>query len=335
MRTFETIKALSVVAALAFIAGCSYSSSTFPAAKVAGLSHASTEQARALTGVAPQFLQSINFTHHVAVVNPDTPGPKDLAVSDFAGGVEILDHNFTLERVVTDPTGCPDGDFYDKKGRLYDADYCAGQVTEYTPNGTLKFTYTASGMANPVSVTTDASNNVYAVDFGGGGASIVVEFPQGDSTPSALCFTGLENEGVAVDSTGAVFVVGADPNNGLGVILEYPNGLAGCPTPTTLPVSLGFPGGMQIDNAHNLVVCDQSAGIDFIPPPYNSIMTMPGAKDNFHVALNRRNGKMFIADPVNAQVLVELYPGGALVGVLFGPNGLTDPAGVATNPYSN
>ncbi|HEY5095875.1 MAG TPA: hypothetical protein VII69_12235 [Candidatus Eremiobacteraceae bacterium] len=333
MRISATSKVLGAVAALALLAGCSSSSSIVPAARVADLSHERAEHSRALTGVAPQFLQSIDFAHPVAHVNPDTPGPRDLAVSDFVGTVEILNRTFAPKRIVADPTGCPDGDFYDIRGRLYDADYCAGEVTEYTPNGTLMFTYTASGMANPVSVTTDAANNVYAVDFRGTSASIVVEFPQGNSTPTASCFTGLENEGVAVDSTGAVFVDGADPNTDLGVILEYPNGLAGCPTPTTLPVSLGFPGGMQIDNAHNLVVCDQSAGIDFIPPPYNSILTMPGAKDNFHVAINRRNGKMFIADPVNAQVLVELYPGGALVGVLFGPNGLTDPAGVATNPY--
>lgn len=335
MRISATIKTLSAVAALALLAGCSSSGSTLPAGKVTDQSHVRAEHARALTGVAPQFLQRINFGRPVVHVNPDTPGPKDLAVSDFAGTVEILNRTYALERVVSDPTGCPDGDFYDVHGRLYDADYCASAVTEYTPNGTLKFTYTAAGLSNPVGVTTDAASHVYAVDFGGGNPSIVVEFPQGNSTPTASCSTGLANEGVAVDTNGAVFVDGENPNTGLGVILEYQNGLAGCPTPTTLPVSLGFPGGMQIDDAHNLVICDQGAGIDIIPPPYTSISStiVTGALDNFHVAINRKNGKIFIADPANANVLVDLYPSGTPFAVLNGANGLSDPAGVATNPY--
>jgi len=334
MRISATFKTMGAVAALALLAGCSNSGSALPSGNVTAQSHARAAHARALTGVAPQFLQSINFGHPAAHVSPDTPGPKDLAVSDFVGAVEILDRTYALERVVTDPSGCPDGDFYDVHGRLYDADYCASEVTEYTPNGTLKFTYTAAGLSNPVGVTTDAASNVYAVDFGGGNPSIVVEFPQGNTTPSASCSTGLANEGVAVDSSGAVFVDGENPNSGLGVVLEYPNGLAGCPTPTTLPVSLGFPGGMQIDNAHNVLVCDQAAGIDIIPPPYTSISsTIPGGADNFHVAINRKNGKIFIADPADADVLVDLYPSGTSFAVLGSANGLFDPAGVATNPY--
>lgn len=334
MRISATTKALGAVAALALLAGCSNNGSTLPAGKVTDQSHARAQQSRALTGVAPQFLQRINFNHPISHVSPDTPGPKDLAVSDFVGAVEILDRTYALERVVSDPTGCPDGDFFDVHGRLYDADYCAASVTEYTPNGTLKFTYTASGMSNPVGVTTDAASNVYAVDFGGGNPSVVVEFPQGNTTPLASCSTGLANEGVAVGSNGAVFVDGENPNTGLGVLLEYQHGLAGCPTPTTLGVSTGFPGGMQIDDAQNLLLCDQAAGIDVIPPPYNSIsQTIPGGLDNFHVAINRKNGKIFIADPSAADVLVDLYPSGTSFAVLGSANGLVDPAGVATNPY--
>jgi DNA-binding beta-propeller fold protein YncE len=337
MRISTTLKGLSAVAAVALLAGCSSSSSTLPSSSISNQSHVRAQHARALTGVAPQFLRSINFSRPVGHVNPNTPGPRDLAVSDFVGTVEILNRTYALERVVTDTTGCPDGDFYDQKGRLYDADYCAAAVTEYTANGTPIFTYTDASLANPVGVTTDAANNVYAVDFGGGGASVVVEFPQHNTTAVASCATGLANEGVAVDTNGAVFVDGEDPNTGLGVILEYPNGLAGCPTPTTLPVSTGFPGGMQIDKAHNLVLCDQSAGIDIIPPPYTSISStiVTGASDNFHVALNRKNGKMFIADPGLADVLVLLYPSGTPFTVLGSANGLGDPAGVATNPYPN
>jgi len=329
------MKALGAVAALALLAGCSGNGSTMPAKGINDLSHSQSQSriARAETGVAPQFLEKLHFGH--GQVNPNTPGPRDLAVSDFGtGGVEVLDHNYALEGTISDSTFCPDGNFYDRSHNEYDADYCGSQVTEYNPGGTQIFSYAASGLSNPVGVTVDSSGNVYAADYGGGGASIVVEFPQGSSTPTASCNTGLANEGIVVSSSGAVFVSGNNPNTGVGNLLEYSSGLAGCPTPTTLGVTLGFAGGLQMDHAGNLVACDQFVGVDIIPPPYTSISsTITGASDPFHVALNKHNGKVFIADPGNADVLVDLYPSGTPFMTLNSSNGLSDPASVATNPY--
>lgn len=334
MRIPTPIKALSAVAALALLAGCSGNGSTLPANSITSQSHGRTFNSHAATGVAPQYLQSIRFGKFKGV-QPNTPGPRDLAVSDFGtGGTEVLDHNYNQEGVVNDANFCPDGNFYDNASRVYDADYCAGAVTEYTTNGTLMFSYTASGMSNPVGVTTDSANNVYAADFGGGGASIVVEFPQGSSTPTASCNTGIANEGIAVDTNGAVFVSGNNPNTGAGNLLEYPNGLAGCPTPTTLGVTLGFAGGLQIDRHHNLVACDQFVGIDIIPSPYNSVSsTIGGFADPFHVAINHHNGKIFVADPANANVQVDLYPSGTPFMTVGSASGLSDPASAAANPY--
>jgi len=335
MRIPMTIKALSAVAALALLAGCSGNGSALPGNGTTAQSHARVAIVHPQTGVAPQFLQSINFGHKASVL-PDTPGPKDLAVSDFGtGGVEVLDHNYAQEGAITDPAGCPDGNFYDKSGHEYDADYCAGEITEYKGNGSLLFTYTASGMGDPAGVTTDSANNVYAADYGSGSPSIVVEFPQGNTTPIASCSTGLSNEGIAVSSSGAVFVSGNSPNTGLGVLLEYPSGLAGCPTPTTLGVSLTFAGGLQIDKSNNLVACDQLApGVDIIPPPYSSVSsTITGFSDPFHVAINHHNGKIFVADPGLADVQVDLYPSGTPFATLSSANGLVDPASAATNPY--
>jgi len=335
MRLAGSIQALGAVAAIALLAGCSGSGSTMPATKnIGNQSHVRQSMVRPQTGVAPQFLESIHFGRHPGV-NPNTPGPRDLAVSDFGTGAdEILDHTYTMEGSVSDPTFCPDGNFYDRAHRLYNADYCGSQVTEYNTAGTMIFSYVASGMSNPVGVTVDSSNNVYAADYGGGSASIVVEFPQGSSTPIASCNTGLANEGIVVAPNGAVFVSGNNPNTGAGNILEYSSGLAGCPTPTTLGVTLTFAGGLQMDHAGNLVACDQLVGVDIIPPPYSSVSsTITGASDSFHVALNKHNGKVFIADPGFADVLVDLYPSGTPFMTLGSSNGLSDPASVATNPY--
>jgi len=333
MRIPTSIQAVSALAALALLAGCSGSSSTMPASTITNQSHGRTFNAHAATGVAPRYLESIQFGRSRNII-PNTPGPRDLAVSDFGtGGVTVLDHNYNPEGSISDPSFCPDGNFYDKSSHEYDANYCAGEVTEYTTNGTLMFTYTASGMSNPVGVTTDSANNVYAADYGGGGASIVVEFPQGNTTPIASCSTGLANEGLAVSPSGAVFVSGNNPNTGVGNLLEYPNGLAGCPTPTTLGVTVSFAGGLQIDRAGNLVACDQFAGIDIIPAPYNSISsTITGFGDPFHVAINHHNGKIFVADPSLADVQVDLYPSGTPFMTVGSANGLVDPASAANNP---
>ncbi len=331
MRLAGTIKALGAVAAIALLAGCSGNGSTMPTKGITNQSH-TRSVVRPQTGVAPQFLESIHFGR--GSVSPNTPGPRDLAVSDFGtGGVEILDHTYTLEGTIADSTFCPDGNFYDRNHNEYDADYCGSAVTEYNSSGTQIFSYAASGMSNPVGVTVDTAGNVYGADFGGGSASIVVEFPQGNSTPIASCNTGLANEGIVV-SNGAVFVSGNNPNTGLGNIVEYPNGLAGCPTPTTLGVTLSFAGGLQMDHASNLVACDQLVGVDIIPPPYSSVSsTITGPSDSFHVALNKHNVKIFIADPGLADVQVDLYPSGTPFMTLGSANGLSDPASVATNPY--
>lgn len=333
MRIPTPIKALSAVAALALLAGCSGNGSALPASSITSQSHARTINFHAAqTGVAPKYLESIRFGRANHVI-PNTPGPRDLAVTDFGtGGVVVLDHNYNPEGTINDSTFFPDGNFYDNSAHEYDADYGAAEVTEYHTNGSLMFTYTASGMSDPVGVTTDSANNVYAADYGSGAASIVVEFPQGSSTPIASCSTGLANEGIAVSSSGAVFVSGNNPNTGAGNILEYTNGLAGCPTPTTLGVTLGFAGGLQIDRHNNLVACDQFVGIDIIPAPYNAVSsTIGGFIDPFHVAINHHNGKIFVADVGAADVQVDLYPSGTPFMTVT--NGLVDPAGVATNPY--
>jgi DNA-binding beta-propeller fold protein YncE len=327
MRIPSSVKALSAAAAIALLAGCSGNGSAVPANGVTSQSHARASHLVAdRTGVAPKFLQTIHFGHPGAV-RPMLTNPKDLAVGDFgSGAIEVLDSSYALEGTISTPA---DGVWYDRHDNLYSANYSLVTVTEYNPAGTLLFTYT-TGLGDPINVTTDHAGNVYVADYGFGSASVVVEYPQGSNTPSASCSTGLANEGIVVDTTGAVFVSGNNPNTGSANLLEYPSGLSGCPTPTTLGVTLGFAGGMQIDKHDNLVACDQLVGVDIIKPPYSSISsTITGAADSFHVALNAKQNRVYIADVSSADVLVDKYPSGANVTTLNGSNGLSDPAGVA------
>jgi len=151
------------------------------------------------TGVAPRFLQVLHFGHSVPQpARHKSKKLKDLAVSDFGtGAVEVLNGKYALTSTITTGLAGPDGDFYDGKGNLYVANDAGPNVTEYNKAESETFTY-SSGLIDPVGVSVDSHGNVYAADYGDGGASVVVEYPQGSNTPTASCSDGLANEGVSV-----------------------------------------------------------------------------------------------------------------------------------------
>jgi DNA-binding beta-propeller fold protein YncE len=121
-------------------------------------------------------------------------------------------------------------------------------------------------------------------------------------------------------------------------VVEFPAGLRNCGNETTLGVLFNFAGGMQLDNRHNLVICDQiGQTVDIVAPPYTIVtrFIFDGFADPFHVALNKYNTLMFVADVSNRNVKVLKYPSGTPVTTLDRSNGLSDPAGVVTNPFQH
>ena len=330
MRTKSIAVTVAMLSTTALLAACSGSgmSGTQSAIPGSGTQSQSHRLPLEATGVAPKFLAQLRFGQHLA--RPNAAPIKDLAVSDFGtGAVEVLNGTYGLGSTITNGLNGPDGDWYDKKGNLYVANYGGVNVTEYNKAESLTSTY-SSGLIDPVGVTTDKSGNVYVADYGDGSASVVVEYPQGSNSPITSCNTGLANEGIVVDKHGNVFVSGNNPNTGQGDLLEYSGGLSGC-SATTLPITFSFAGGLQIDKHGNLVACDQLVGVDIIPPPYTSVgSTITGTSDAFHVALSLKQKVLYIADPALAEVLVDKYPSGTSITTLGSGNGLSDPAGVAT-----
>ena len=318
------------------MAGCSGGGSTMSQSVVPTGGAQSHAVSRDGTGIAPKYLSRLHFGSGLPSIRPDATGaPKFLAVSDFGtGATEILNHNYALKKTITNGMNGPDGDWYDQAGNLYVANYAGITVQEYAPGSSNpSFTYTA-GLGDPINVTTDEAGNVYVADYNFGGSGFVNEYAQGSNVVINSCSPGGAPEGLAVGETGAVFV---SYNNGSTAnIIEYRHGLAGCHG-HVLGVGLNFAGGMQIDNHKNLVACDQTAGaIDIIAPPYSSVTSsITGFFDPFHVALNKSNTLVFVADPANANVVVDNYPSGTNVTTLGSGNGLSDPAGVATNPFQH
>jgi hypothetical protein len=323
-------------AAVGVLAGCSGSGSS-SMSPIVPSSHAMRQAvSHDMTGVAPKYLESIRLGGApVPEVRPNSGGKK-LAVSDFGtGAVEVLNGSYVLTQTITNGLNGPDGDWYDQAGNLYVGNYGGVGIQEYAPGGSSpSFTYTST-LVDPIGVTTDEAGNVYAADYQG---DQVVEFPQGSNTPSHACSVAGAPENVAVKENGKVF---ADLNfsaGGAGVV-EFPSGLSNCSNEVTLISSLGFAGGMQLDNNNNLVVEDQTCPcVDIIDKPnYNAVSSTisNGFGDPFHLALNRYNTLIFVADVSNANVQVLRYPSGTPVTTLNGSNGLSDPAGVATKPFQH
>jgi hypothetical protein len=338
----QPLHAACTAAAVALLAGCSGSSSFAPSGSSvsgpSGTSNASVSRAQSQGrgsvrsgGARPGVVARITQVEpsHVLTAEAAKGGPKDLAVTDYVGNTYILNHTYHLVTTIGGFGGA-DGARYDTHGNLYVVDYVNSVVDEYNPSDSLIAQY-STGTSNPINVTTDGAGHVYVADYGG---ETIVEFPQGVNTPSASCSTGLANEGIAVDAKHNVFVSGNESvSGGPGLLAEFKGGLKGCKETSLSGVSLSFAGGLQIDNHHDLVACDQGVGVDIIPPPYTSISsTITGAADSFHVALNKKNTLIFIADLGNSDVLVDRYPSGTNVTTIGAANGLDGAAGVATFP---
>jgi hypothetical protein len=289
------------------------------------------------SGIAPQFAGRLRSETRrperqavpAVPCNPSRP-PAQLAVSDVeAGDVDLFATTtlgISLTGEITNGINGPDGIWYDQSGNLYVANYGGDNVKEYAPcTASPSFTYSA-GLVDPINGTTDKNGNVYVADFG---AYFVAEYFQGIHAMKQQCYPGGAVEGVAVDKHGNVFVSYYSFSDDLGHIAEYAGGLPGCHE-TVLGVTFGFPGGLLIDNSGNLVACDQFAGVDIIPPPFATIsQTIYGAIDAFHIALNKANTLIYIADPVSDQVLVATYPGGAIIETLGAAENLELVFGVA------
>lgn len=322
MRARSSFLRMLAAAAVALSAGCSGAGSVAPPSAL-GPAFANTGVVH-FAGRLPHGSRSLPRVDGGATI------PAELAVSDFdTNAVYILNKTFQRVGKITKKIRTADGIHYDDRGALYVANSSGSFVTEYNSNRKLTFSY-SMGLSAAVDVTVDGSRNVFVTDFGPNLPSVVIEYPQHRNAPSATCSTGLANDGIAVDPDGNVFVSGFDENAHVGRLLEYVGGLAGC-VATTLAPTMATAGGLQLDRNRNLLACDQDAGVDVIPPPYSKI-SRTIASLCFHEALNKRQNRLYIAEPNTNDVLVDTYPAGATIAKLGTANGLSEPGGVATFP---
>lgn len=337
--TRTALSSIAALVALALLAGCTGglqgSSSAIPGSGLTSTERSYSDLAR--TGISPRYFSLMRLERRTAVPNT-YHGLRDLYIDDVGLGspygevVLFRNGTYTKKTDITTGINGPDGNFIDKPGNLYVANYAAVDIAEYAPRAkSPSFVYSA-GMKDPVDVAVDASGNVYEDDYNSGGAGFVKEYSQAQNLTRHTCTLGSPAEGVGVDSKGDVFV-SYNVASGGGII-EYKGGLKGCHA-TVLGVSLLFAGGLAVDAKNNLIVCDQDApAVYVIDPPYTKVKKKIGSgyTDPFHVAINKANTDVFIVDPGNVAVYVYTYPLGHIVTTLGSTDGLVDPFGAVDSP---
>ena len=348
MNTSMAGRFVAAVVAIGVIAGCAGGSQVAPTPVAAVSSAASGNAAGTRTSISPsgRFLRNgARARREAPVPNLRIPkGPRDLYVA-LASNVAVLQNKSWGQVGSLAATGmaCPDGDWIDKKGNLYVADWdCGGSgnvpgVYEFERGANQpSFTYTA-GLSDPTNVTTDRHGNVFVMDFFGG---YLDEYKQGSNSPLYQCAPpsgyGLVAS-AAVDRHGNVFMASMnDASPWTTYLYEYAGGLKGC-SATQLATFPFFPGGMVLDKNQNLIIADQVDDVvDVIAPPYSTIASQISAVDPGMVSINKKNDRLYVGgyvdgDEANGEVYVDAYPSGANIATLGASNGITSDVGGAVD----
>lgn len=143
---------------------------------------------------------------------------------------------------------------FNSSGYLFEADYNSGNIYEFSPGGTR--TTFATGLTDPLSLTFDASGNLFVgAGYGNGNGYIEKIAPNG--TPS-LFASGLSfPEGLRFDSTGNLY----DADVGSSQILKFTPGGS-----ESLFASVNSPNDMAFDNAGDTYVTTYGGDIIKIAP---------------------------------------------------------------------
>jgi hypothetical protein len=246
MRVPTPLQALSAVAAITLLAGCSGGSSQV--VPLAG-GNGTTRQS---------VLRQLGNSHSVQQTKSWMTRPDMLArltyISDNgANNVTVFSRNGVMQGQIGGLSS-PDGIFVDADRSLWVANSGANNVLKFKRGATMPSKTLNDPGGGPNDVTICPNDTVYVSGYG----SVSIEvYASGSTNPtSTLSFPSeLQNDFLTCDAAGNVFATIVDGSFHGGVV-EYPGGnQSGA---TQLPISLQGPGGIKQDNAGNLLITDQS-----------------------------------------------------------------------------
>jgi hypothetical protein len=218
-----------------------------------------------------------------------------------------------------------------------------GVTTEFAPNcgGSLLQINDKDGQ--PAAIAFDSKANVYILNILGPNVfpgNIDVYAPGATKTSRVLRgdTNDLEPFDEVIDAHDDLYMVYNDPFTNKGHVIKF----AGGHNPATpLPMAIGFPGGLAIDSADNLLVVDQDAvDVAVYAPPYTgqAIATFKLQADSIPCRFDRSGTHLYCSDFTNGTVDVYNYdasnPGATAYAYSFN-NGIqrgSANAGVALSP---
>jgi hypothetical protein len=216
----------------------------------------------------------------------------------------------------------PRGLFVAREGETYIANSNAHVVEIFEEAVTKAPVETLTGTVHPSDVAREGNHGtIYVVnqnDINGGPGNISVYAP-GSTIPTSYLYTHPNTfiDSVALDEKYNIFVGYGDPN-GVAQIDEFKHGST---NPIQLPTMLGYTGGMEVDDTHDLLVADP----DFFNgqnKPAADILSIGRRIPEFqfdelgwpyYVALNKIEHHVYISDAKLSQIREYTYPGGVLL----------------------
>ena len=194
----------------------------------------------------------------------------------------------------------PERLFVDKDGSIYATNIGNSTVTAYKAGATTPFLTLSNGVNGPTGLTVDAAGTVYVANVDG---DTITEYPKGKTSPS-----------ITIDASAEYLATDAKDNL---YAAEYPNVeeyAKGSTTGTSLGLSIGSPGALEVDSKGNLIVLDESTDdLDYFPAGKTSPskeIAIGGFP--FGIALSKNNKQIYISNLEGSNFLVQslAYPNG-------------------------
>lgn len=216
-----------------------------------------------------------------------------------------------LLRTITKGISGPNGMAVDSAGNLFVANVDNATLEEFGPHSDSPIKVYRTSFHNPLTLAVGNNGTLYAVNYNSiGHGSSIFEFRGGSPTPAVQMHFPGGLEGLAVDDHGNLY---AGYNTSSGRILRF---TANSTIGRDLGITLGFTGGVAIDNRGNLVACDQTGHlIDVFAPGKTtpSKVITQGLADPYQITFSRDFTRLYVADSVFRTVNVYSYPNGQLV----------------------
>ena len=274
----------------------------------------------------PGIHQSIDDTSQSPTLGSGAPAHATASGLLFVANVrnnavDIYDKKppFSLRGKITNGIVGPNGMIVDPHGDLIVANVDNQTVAVYAPGSkTPNKVYTQGfgrRLTNPLNVALGKDGTLYLVNYTQiGQASEILEYAPGQMKPSfRISLTG-GAEGMALDADNNLYVSYNAPSGGR--ILKFaPHSKNG----KDLGISLGFAGGLLLDDKQNLVVCDQTAPAVYVFPPgaTKPSKTIKSAFVNpYHIAFGEHFKSLYLADSAGQVVFVYAYPSGTIAGTI-------------------